>query len=147
MTAPPPAGWYPDPDRVHDVRYWDGAMWTARIRKPGPTDSALDVAAGTAKLPFVTVLRGLGLILLAPFFGFLAYRGLTDNPTDWDVGATQSAVVLWRSFFGVMLAMCLVALILGALTLARPGCRSSSSASWAAYSPFFRSASSTRRDP
>jgi Domain of unknown function (DUF4352)/Protein of unknown function (DUF2510) len=28
MTAPTPAGWYPDPSGAPGQRYWDGAQWT-----------------------------------------------------------------------------------------------------------------------
>lgn len=27
-----PAGWYADPARQHDERYWTGDSWTARVR-------------------------------------------------------------------------------------------------------------------
>lgn len=34
-TAVAPAGWYPDPEQVATVRYWDGTAWTMH-RAPGP---------------------------------------------------------------------------------------------------------------
>lgn len=32
MTAAAPAGWYPDPDG--QLRFWDGAQWTAQTAAP-----------------------------------------------------------------------------------------------------------------
>ncbi len=26
-----PAGWYPDPAAVHQLRYWDGRVWTEHV--------------------------------------------------------------------------------------------------------------------
>jgi len=34
MTATP-AGWYPDPRRRHEVRYWDGSLWTDHVADRG----------------------------------------------------------------------------------------------------------------
>ncbi|HEY7946725.1 MAG TPA: PH domain-containing protein [Acidimicrobiales bacterium] len=31
----PPAGWFADPAGRHDVRFWDGARWTAHVRDQG----------------------------------------------------------------------------------------------------------------
>ncbi|GEM_PF-483112 len=31
----PSAGWYPDPDAHHQVRYWDGGEWTAHVADDG----------------------------------------------------------------------------------------------------------------
>ena len=28
MTDTPPAGWYPDPSKQFEQRYWDGSQWT-----------------------------------------------------------------------------------------------------------------------
>jgi Protein of unknown function (DUF2510) len=32
-----PAGWFPDPGRAHQLRYWDGQTWTEHVadRPPG----------------------------------------------------------------------------------------------------------------
>ena len=27
-----PAGWYPDPQAADQMRYWDGAGWTAHVQ-------------------------------------------------------------------------------------------------------------------
>lgn len=31
------AGWYPDPDRIHQLRYFDGTGWTSHVTHNGPT--------------------------------------------------------------------------------------------------------------
>jgi hypothetical protein len=33
-------GWYPDPERAHTQRYWDGKGWTEQRAPSGPTESA-----------------------------------------------------------------------------------------------------------
>lgn len=38
-----PAGWYPDPNHTHELRYWDGDTWTEHVSDQGVTStSALD---------------------------------------------------------------------------------------------------------
>lgn len=34
-TRQVPAGWYPDPQRQHEFRFWDGVQWTARVEDAG----------------------------------------------------------------------------------------------------------------
>ena len=34
------AGWYPDPDQLHELRYFDGATWTGHVTHYGPTPCA-----------------------------------------------------------------------------------------------------------
>jgi len=37
-----PAGWYPDPSKRHELRYWDGLAWTANVSDAGvPSSDAL----------------------------------------------------------------------------------------------------------
>lgn len=34
-TSATPAGWWPDPHRKHELRYWDGARWTEHVSNQG----------------------------------------------------------------------------------------------------------------
>jgi hypothetical protein len=38
-TRQVPAGWYRDPQRQHELRFWDGAQWTARVEDGGVEQS------------------------------------------------------------------------------------------------------------
>jgi hypothetical protein len=38
--ANPPAGWFPDPWGVAEMRYWDGAQWTAHVHPPAAQPAA-----------------------------------------------------------------------------------------------------------
>ncbi len=31
------AGWYPDPDQVHQMRYFNGTAWTSHVTHFGPS--------------------------------------------------------------------------------------------------------------
>jgi hypothetical protein len=35
VVTAPEQGWYPDPKSEHELRYWDGAMWTGRVEDAG----------------------------------------------------------------------------------------------------------------
>jgi hypothetical protein len=30
-----PSGWYPDPQKAHELRFWDGSGWTGRVEDGG----------------------------------------------------------------------------------------------------------------
>ena len=34
-TAAAPAGWHPDPTGAHELRYWDGRVWTEHVADDG----------------------------------------------------------------------------------------------------------------
>jgi hypothetical protein len=57
MTIPTmtPAGWYPDPSRRHEFRYWDGTHWSLQVSDRGlaTTDSELRPATGSNGAPMV----------------------------------------------------------------------------------------------
>ncbi|MFF2773071.1 DUF2510 domain-containing protein, partial [Streptomyces bacillaris] len=36
----PPAGWYPNPENPSELRWWDGAAWSARTAEPGTVVAA-----------------------------------------------------------------------------------------------------------
>lgn len=48
MTDTPPAGWYPDPSKQFEQRYWDGSQWTEHVvsQATGQTTSPLAPAVG-----------------------------------------------------------------------------------------------------
>ncbi|WP_417508030.1 GmrSD restriction endonuclease domain-containing protein [Microbacterium sp.] len=82
MTSTPP-GWYPDPSaaREGDLRWWDGAVWTAHVHSveqpasmlPPPAASALQTAPQGRRLPiWAWILIGIAVVVLgvvlAPVF-------------------------------------------------------------------------------
>ena len=40
MPATPVPGWYPDPARRHEHRYWDGSAWTEHVSTAGVAATA-----------------------------------------------------------------------------------------------------------
>lgn len=57
-----PAAWHPDPLERHELRYWDGTIWTEHVSDAGVTainplddyEATDEVAEGTAGTPAVT---------------------------------------------------------------------------------------------
>lgn len=41
-SPPPPAGWYPHPEMVSTLRYWDGVAWTDHIAPMGAASTSAD---------------------------------------------------------------------------------------------------------
>lgn len=45
MTDLPPADWHPDPHRRHELRYWDGTVWTAHVSDAGVQTTESELTA------------------------------------------------------------------------------------------------------
>ena len=67
MTQTPTAGWFPDPEVPGQLRYWDGAGWTAHTQ-PGTRPAAPNAEGATASL----VLGIVGLVFCGFFTGIPA---------------------------------------------------------------------------
>lgn len=117
--SPPlaPTGWYPEPEDPARFRYWDGATWTQQ--PPFPTDSGSAVGR-TGTSSGLTTTRGIFLILLALLFGFIAVLAFANPPSSWDAYGTGRVDTVWRIYFGAMLALCVIAWILGMRSLTSP---------------------------
>jgi hypothetical protein len=50
----PVAGWYRDPTGRHELRYWDGAMWTTAVRTDGARQLDPDLRPPSAPVPAAT---------------------------------------------------------------------------------------------
>lgn len=48
MPAGPPPGWYPDPNGLWALRWWDGARWTLNTQRPSPRPPYPNAAASAS---------------------------------------------------------------------------------------------------
>lgn len=56
-----PAGWHPDPQREHELRYWDGSNWTAFVADTGQQSvDPLVPAASASAVTFSASSSGAG---------------------------------------------------------------------------------------
>lgn len=74
MTAPPPPGWYPDPNGAPTQRYFDGAKWTDHL---APLSTPMVVYGPVQPLPKSAVAAGLLQIFLGTFGAGRFYIGTT----------------------------------------------------------------------
>ena len=63
----------------------------------------------------LTIIRGVCLILLALLFGFVAAVFLRAGAMDSNEVGRSLVEAIWRTYFGTMLTLCAIALILGFL--------------------------------
>jgi hypothetical protein len=77
----PSQGWYPDPSRPDQLRWWDGSAWTAQVSRNGvpdtqPLPGAAPVRTGGGLPWWVWLLIGVGavalLILVSPLLAVVA---------------------------------------------------------------------------
>jgi membrane protease YdiL (CAAX protease family) len=90
----PPAGWYADPERVGEARWWDGQRWTDD-RTGGHGDSAptLPLAAALGGLAVLTAVGG-------------GARLLAVTPAADRLPAVLAVVVFYGVLFGSMTGWC-----------------------------------------
>jgi hypothetical protein len=94
-----PSGWYPDPSDASQLRYWDGAAWTAHraprhapTRPSAPSNVTAPVSyvgtpsGPTGKWYFIITIFSCGLLAAVPFF-HAASR--LDRPQLRKVGAAM----------------------------------------------------------
>jgi hypothetical protein len=75
--APAPAGWYPDPGRAHEVRYFDGTVWTRHVADNGVTSEATRIPSTPAEVAWLAT-RGVGAFVAA----FVASWWLIGDQTE-----------------------------------------------------------------
>lgn len=51
QTAPVPAGWYPDPYGISEMRWWDGQNWTDSIHPPSAPEPAATAVSAPVSTP------------------------------------------------------------------------------------------------
>jgi Protein of unknown function (DUF2510) len=73
--ALPPAGWYADPADAHQLRFWDGRVWTERVSQPSshaPAPVAVLRSTSSRRGGFgCTAFVGATLIVIAIIVGVL----------------------------------------------------------------------------
>jgi hypothetical protein len=111
-----PAGWYPDPAGSGNLRWWDGATWTAHLA-PRPTPVATPVVQAPAPQPVVA--PGMRTVTGEPYVPFQgswnqsyqgnAYGGAElTGPGQWN---TASAWVLAFSPLYTTIALALIVIL------------------------------------
>jgi hypothetical protein len=121
-------GWYRDPRRQAEVRWWDGTSWTAHVastRQAPPPSARVDAAEtapvfGAEAMPstakaclFLGILAI--LVVFAPFslgLGLWALRDLRRRPGAPGKGRAWFAVVM-GSVFSIFLALAIIGALLG----------------------------------
>jgi hypothetical protein len=101
--APPPAGWYQNPDGPGQ-RYWDGAQWTGHYSGATPTQAASAAQANARPGAFWAAVAGCGAMAIGAFGpwvsalgGSVTVSGTSGGRDGWIVlaAALIAAVLVW----------------------------------------------------
>lgn len=66
--APPPPGWYPDPQRPGGQRWWDGTVWTAHVSAPAAPATPEEVPSDSRNWAVIAHLSAIAAALVALAF-------------------------------------------------------------------------------
>lgn len=105
-TAPPPAGWYPDPSGTGDNRYWDGTGWTHHV---GPVVGRAP-SGRTSGFAIASLVSGIfGGFVIAILSGVVARRRISQSGGRIrGRGLATAGIVLgciWALVIGIMFAL------------------------------------------
>jgi len=103
-----PAGWYPDPYRRYEQRYWDGTVWTQYASRGG--QRVIDTPPSASSVTTATQVPATHPIATSPV------APATIPAGKWDTGTFVSLLI-------VSLIPCigLVGVVVGAVNLKKPG--------------------------
>lgn len=124
-------GWYVDPSRTHESRYWDGAHWTATVADGGTVseDHASSDVFGPPGSGDRLALWALGLLLVG---GAVALAASVVWATWMDIGSTVAETDRVRGWTAVLrsvpVAILAWAVPVAAMALAVRACRRGSTA-------------------
>jgi hypothetical protein len=103
-----PAGWYPDPYRRYEQRYWDGTVWTQYASRGGQrVIDAPPSSSGTTTATQVPATHSTATSPVAP---------VTTPAGKWDTGTFVSLLIV-----SMIPCIGLVGVIIGAMNLKKPG--------------------------
>jgi uncharacterized protein len=102
-----PAGWYPNPDGLGGLRYWDGHSWTQHTHGT-PSSVPWVGPSSTPETPAVEPPRGVGIAILGFALGAgggvsaLAALDAAGDPGGVIVQLLVSLAVLWAGLLGAV---------------------------------------------
>lgn len=148
MSEQPTPGWYPDPTRRFDHRYWDGGSWTEHVARGGaattdpldasgpPADTAVDTAStpswdvrparstrtntkAVASLVLSIIWFGGLASVPAVILGVMARREIAARPGESGTGVATAGIIIGA--IGVLGAVLLLVAVLSFVAVGSGG--------------------------
>jgi hypothetical protein len=113
------SGWYPDPDRPHSQRYWDGNKWTDQIAPLASAEVLKPSKTATPAIiwPKATTFLGAAMIVIGTIgpWATTALESIAGTSTDgkWCIAAGVLALILLAAarviLFNILIALAVAA--------------------------------------